>query len=104
MSLFLIGRYIRKEFLTKQRDMSAKLMHGTGPTLYLQLVKVHEFFCPHSRICYKCSKQPQEKEMSRSNAIAALRHTKPNWQTQVFTGDTNITFSITAWCGLHVRK
>ena len=66
----------RKGFLTKKRDISAKLINGTEPKLCLQLVKVHiaEFY-------YKYRKQPQEKETSRSNSITALIHTEPNWQT-----------------------
>jgi hypothetical protein len=32
---------LRKGFLTKKGDISAKLIHGTEPKLYLQLVKVH---------------------------------------------------------------
>jgi len=61
---------------------------------------------PHSTVCYKYNKQTQEKEMSRSKSITALIHTEPTWQTVVFAGwgHTNITFNITAWCRLHVRK
>ena len=31
----------REGFLTKKRDISAKVIHGTEPKLYLQLFKVH---------------------------------------------------------------